>query len=58
MQVPQMKGIVEHRLERVKELGRQFANGKPDEALLAEIASPLILERAYHRLVSMMRPES
>ena len=58
MQVPQMKEIVAHRLERVKELGRQFANGKPDEALLAEIASPLILERAYHRLVSMMRPES
>ena len=58
MQVPQMKDIVNHRLERVKTYGKQFAEGKTDEALLAEIASPLILERAYHRLVKMMRPET
>ncbi|MBR5344920.1 MAG: flavodoxin family protein [Clostridia bacterium] len=58
MQVPQMKDIVNHRLEQVKAFGKQFAEGKTDEALLAEIASPLILERAYHRLVKMMRPET
>ena len=58
MQVPQMKGIVDHRLERVKELGKQFAIGKIENELLVEIASPLILERAYHRLVSIMRPNT
>ena len=28
------------------------------EKLLAEAAEPLVTERAYHRLVSMMRPET
>ncbi len=58
MQVPQMKEIVDHRLELVKSFGKQFAKGETDDALLAQIASPLILERAYHRLVKMMRPDS
>ena len=58
MQVLQMKEIVDHRLERVKELGKQFAIGKIENELLVEIASPLILERAYHRLVSIMRPNA
>ncbi len=58
MQVPQMKGIVDHRLETLRELGRQFAEGGMDEGLLAETAAPLVSERAYHRLVSMMRPET
>ena len=55
MQVPQMKAIVGHRLALLRKLGRQFAEGAMDEALAAEAASPLVLERAYHRLVSIMR---
>ena len=58
MQVPQMAAIVAHRLELLTALGRQFAEGRMDEALLAEAASPLVAERAYHRLVSIMRPET
>lgn len=57
MQVPQMREIVAHRLNLLRELGRQFAVGAMDEALLAEAQKPLILERAYHRLVSMMRKD-
>ena len=58
MQVPQMRDIVAHRLDKVRAWGRSFAQGEPDEALLAEIAAPLVTERAYHRLVSIMRPET
>ncbi len=58
MQLPQMKDIVAHRLGKLRTLGRQFAGGAMDPALLAEAAEPLVTERAYHRLVSMMRPET
>ncbi|MBQ6174233.1 MAG: flavodoxin family protein [Clostridia bacterium] len=55
MQVEQMRPIVAHRLDLVRRLGEQLAaSPAPDASLLREIESPLILPKAYHRLVSMM----
>ncbi len=55
MQVEQMKAIVDHRLSLLRALGRQLAEDEADDALLREAQSPLILPRAYQRIVGMER---
>lgn len=54
MRIGQMEAIVRHRLGLVRQLGAQLAAGEPDGALLREIESPLVLPKAYQRLVQMM----
>ncbi len=54
MRVEQMDAIVSHRLGLVRALGERFASGEDSGDLLREVESPLILPRAYQRLVEMM----
>ena len=53
LSAPEAAAVTVPRLERVKKAGRQFAEtGEIDPALLAEIASPMIPEDTYARIVN------
>ena len=53
LSAPEAVAVTVPRLERVKKAGRQFAEtGEIDPALLAEIASPMIPEDTYARIVN------
>lgn len=53
LSAPEAAAVTVPRLERVKKAGRQFAEtGEVDPALLAEIASPMIPEDTYARIVN------
>lgn len=53
LSAPEAAAVTVPRLERVKKAGRQFVEtGEIDPALLAEIASPMIPEDTYARIVN------
>ena len=53
LSAPEAAAVTVPRLERVKKAGRQFAEtGEIDPALLAEIASPMIPEETYAKIVN------
>lgn len=51
--VPEAEGVTKPRLELLRQAGRQYAqSGKIDDALLAEIGSPMIPEEIYAQIVN------